>query len=452
MKTNYLLAALLVCVFSNVKAQVTTGETVTLFDHIIFYDGYAALKENPDLFPDEVLRHSNELYAVKLTEDQLVCFGEHIKMRVTIGALCDNYDRVGSVNLAMVPKGQSTYVPTQVDRIELGRFITPFMNKNREPNEVTYTFDLDYLNDILREETLLRRYDFWVEFEVFGVPYAANNEISGCHGRDDVFEGTLSFETLDTQEETENGNVLLPLFMKNKFNNYTEGATDKLGTTVLTKKFTLSSALKDAKLVLVTSNHGANMGGEEFFRRWHYVSFDDEEVLRYLPGRNSCEPFRKYNTQGNAIYGKDPRTDKEWQSFSNWCPGDVIDNRIVSFDLIREGTHTFRIEVPDAQFADKAGDIPISLFLLGKRTSNTSIDASVETPKIRISPNPVTDILNIHSADEPNEVFVYNMLGRKLFAGAGVKEVDMTSFPPNTYMVVVRLKNGTVASEKVVKK
>lgn len=271
--------------------------------------------------------------------------------------------------MALVPKGSATYTPDNVKRIELGRFITPFMNKNIMPDTVPYTYNIDNVAHLLKETSLTSAYDIWMELEVFGVPYAANTQVTGCSGRNDVFFGTLDLVT-NMPVAPESNNVLIPLSVRKNLNNYQAGATDAVGTTKRTINIDVTQALSDAILVLITSNHGGNPGGEEYYRRNHFVYFDGAEVLMYKPGRPSCEPFRKYNTQGNDIYGATPRTDAHWQSFSNWCPGDVITTRVISLGPLTAGAHTFRLEVPDAIFAQGQGDIPVSLYLQGK-TSGT---------------------------------------------------------------------------------
>ena len=70
-----------------------------------------------------------------------------------------------------------------------------------------------------------------------------------------------------------------------------------------------------------------------------------------------------YNTQGNGIYVQTPKSDAEWQSFSNWCPGDVIDTRIIPLGSQSAGAHEFVIDVPDATFVDGQGDFPFSLYV-----------------------------------------------------------------------------------------
>jgi hypothetical protein len=345
--------------------DTTTGETpdpevLSLMENIVFYDGYAAPVDEP--VPDGVIRHSNSLVAIKLSDEQLAAIQNTMMIGVVVGALCDNYDRIGSVHLALVPKGAATYVPGEVERIEVARFITPFMNMNKEPKSVPFEYIANNVVPILQDQDLLAAYDLWFELSIFGVPYAANEEIAGCEGRNDTQLGSLLVYT-DSAQAAEEFNVLLPLAIGESFNNYAEGASDAVGTTRKTVEFELEEDTANAQLVLITSNHGANAGGEEYIRREHYVYVDGALALQYKPGRETCEPFRKYNTQGNGIYGPAPMSNEEWQSFSNWCPGDVIDTRIIPLGAQSAGVHEFVIDVPDATFAAGQGDFPFSLYL-----------------------------------------------------------------------------------------
>jgi hypothetical protein len=89
-----------------------------LISDAVYYDGYAALTSEP--VPSGLIRLGNTRYARKLTDSEMDSFKAKIAMRVTIGALCDNYDRLGEVFLALVPKNQPTYTmdDTNVKRIE----------------------------------------------------------------------------------------------------------------------------------------------------------------------------------------------------------------------------------------------------------------------------------------------------------------------------------------------
>lgn len=177
MKKFLLLLAALIGL-SSAKAFAEEGRAdsipIRIYDSVVFYDGYR-LKDNPDsLLQDGTLRHYCSLYARKLTDEQLDALGKDLDMNVYVEACCDNYDRIGNINLALVEKGAEKYVPEETPRIELGRFITPFMNKNKEPKVVPYSYEVNYLSTLFRDADLRARYDLWLEFELFGVPYAAN--------------------------------------------------------------------------------------------------------------------------------------------------------------------------------------------------------------------------------------------------------------------------------------
>ncbi|MBB6498827.1 peptide-N-glycosidase F-related protein [Pedobacter cryoconitis] len=341
---------------------LTTGGTLRVFDQILFYDGYAATVSEP--VPEGVIRVNNAKYVKKLTTTQLESIGNGLQLKVTIKASCDNYDRIGYAGLALVKK-DAVYSDGDAKHLEIGRFITPFMNKNKKPDEVPYLFSVDNLAAILKDPAVNAAYDLYLELSVFGVPYAANKEIAGCAGRNDVFFGTLDLIST-TGSVTVNPAVSLePMSFNQSINNYDN--TDVAGKTVKSITVNLATAVKAAKLYLITSNHGANAGGEEYNRRDHFVYFDNTLKLTYKPGGKSCEPYRPVNTQGNGIYGSTPKTTAQWASFSNWCPGDAIPIRVISLGDLTAGSHTFKIEVPDAVFKDKQGYIPLSVYLQGEK-------------------------------------------------------------------------------------
>jgi hypothetical protein len=435
--------------FLTIGAQSVAQTSVTVFDGILFYDGYAAVVD-PALYPtpEGVIRHRNDLYARKLTEDELASFGNDLTINVTIGAACDNYDRIGNVNIVLVPKGDATYDPDDVTRIELARFITPFMNKNISPTDVPYTWTADNVARIFKDPAILEVYDIWAELQVFGVPYAAQTQVAGCAGQIDVFYGTLEFVSNNSDPVAE-GDYLLPLEFQHYLNDYQEGATDALGTTSWTINFDLPSQINDAKFYLITSNHGANAGGEEYIRRNHYVYLDGVLKLTYKPGGVSCEPYRMYNTQPNGIYGPTPRTTAQWASFSNWCPGQVIPIRTISLGDLAAGSHTFNITVPSAVFADDQGYFPISVYLQG---TDSSLGLGGVAPlQYSLSPNPTNGIVDIHASDAVQNVSVYNLLGQEVFSG-NASRVDLSDTAAGIYVAKIKFANGKSITEKIVRK
>lgn len=458
-KTKTLLAAVAMALPMALMAE-GDGQTVhTLFDHVTFYDGYRVqdFTAGVDSTPG-VLHHTTYLYAKKLTDDVLDNIGETLSLQVAVHACCDNYDRLGNINLALVPKGQTAYSTDSVQRLELGRFITPFMNKNKEPSTCPYRFNANYLSLILRDGRLRRDYDLWLEYELFGVPYAAQQQVDGCEGRSDVFQGTLSLLTSQPALPTVDTDVLVPIHIKGPewssqrgINNYDSLCTDTLGKTIKTWTFTVPENCTDGQLVFVTSNHGSNSGGEEYERRWHYVYVDGELALTYRPGRRTCEPYRLYNTQSNGIYGTSFKQPSDWQTFSNWCPGNVIDNRIIHMGAVEAGEHSFTISVPDAVFAGSQGYFPVSVFFQGVTEGTvTAISDAVTTERVA-SVTVADGQLTITPACSDNvaNVDLYDLQGRRLYHANDASPIALSVWPQQVLLVNIETADGIIETHKV---
>ncbi|MDF2933049.1 MAG: hypothetical protein K0R36_2380 [Chryseobacterium sp.] len=426
---------------------INAQTNINVFSQIVFYDGYAGNVSNP--VPANTIRLANYRYAKKLTDAELNSFQNKIQMNVTIGALCDNYDRIGGVHIALVPKNQISYTLSDplVKRIEIGRYITPFMNKNVFPTEVPYTYEVDNLYAVFSNITLRNTYDIWVELDVFGVPYAANTQVAGCSGRNDVFAGTLDFVTYNDPAVTNTFNNLLPLLDSNELNNYNN--TDQAGQTVRLVNFNLNQSTTNAKFVIVTTPHGANTNGEEYVRRQNLVSLDNAQVLTFTPGGKSCEPYRQYNTQANGIYGYNPQSAAWWTSWNNWCPGDSVPIRSFTATSLTAGSHTLKYEVPTAVFYNQDGRIVLSIYM----QSNNQLLAvnDISTVDVSVYPNPTSDFVNIRSDKKVKNIIVYSLEGRKLNEVRDSK-VDLTSYPAGSYLLDITLEGGTQFKHKVIRK
>jgi hypothetical protein len=459
MKKILLLFALSFCILS---ASTTVAQespvALQLFNEAVFYGMYDGPTTQP--VPEGLQRNSNSSYGKKLTQDQLDSFGNTLTMTVTLHALCDNYDRIGNVNLVMAPKGAPSYVYNEVQRIEVGRFITPFMNKNRQPDDVPYVFEVNNLTRIFHDTNITSVYDIWIELEVYGhqgtpgVDGAAN-EIAGCSARKDVYAGSLQFVSSTNPNLEQGPNFFKPLIYNFQLKNYDAAGTDVVGQTTKTINFTLENDVPNAKLYLITSNHGSNSGGEEYIRRFHYVKVDGTTVLTYKPGGVSCTPFLQYNTQPSCIYYDCsqnpspplPNNDAAW-SWNNWCPGDKIPTRVIDLGTLTAGNHTFNISVPDAQFAGRQGYFPLSVYMQGGTETLDTEDFGLSS--FTMSPNPATDLVEIGSADLVKEVAVYNTLGQNVWTGKSSK-VNLSGMQTGVYMVKVVFENNKTATRKLIK-
>jgi hypothetical protein len=360
-------------IFTN---SLLLAQNVTVFNDVPFYSMYHYLGEGETMPPEAYSQipsgairlhaYEQDIISRKLTATEIASIGSSVTMKITLKAACDNYDRIAGVNLVLVPKGSTTYTFNQADikRIEIGRFITPFMNKNVSPTEVPYTYQVDNISNILHDTVLSANYDFWIEFRADGYSAAANTQVAGCADRTDVFRGNLEFVTSGTA--TPSQNFLLPLSYRKDLNNY--NATDVPGQTTRLVTFTLDQPIQNAVLYLTTSNHGSNTGGEEYIRREHYVYLDNQLVHQYKPGGKTCEDYRQFNTQGNGIYGTVAKPIRNWMSWNNWCPGDAIPNREVKLGNLSAGEHTIKLNVPDAVFKDGQGYFPISMYIQNQKS------------------------------------------------------------------------------------
>jgi hypothetical protein len=455
MKKTLLLLTLTASLFGfTAKAQTT----LQVYNDAVFYSMYEGTVQNQPV-PEGAQRNSNTSYGKKLTESQIASFGNTLTLNVSAASLCDNYDRIGNINLAFVPKNAPGYVYNQVERIEIGRFITPFMIPDGTL-EVPYTYDVSNILHILRDPELSALYDFWVELEIAGYQGgpgqggAAEEYPSICAGRNDVYRGSLEFVTSGTYQAVPT--YFEKLSYKYELKNYTLDGTDVLGQTVKTITFTVDEPVYDAKFYFINSNHGSNTNGEEYVRRNHYIYLDGVQKLLYKPGGVSCVPYRPYNTQGNCIYIDcsinqwRPNTNAAW-SWNNWCPGDKVPIRVIELGDLAPGEHSFKIEVPAAQFAGGQGYFPMSVYVQGTTEDLTGIE-DFAANKFTVTPNPVNDVATINViGHDIKAVSVTNTLGQVVLTGASEK-LDLSSLQAGIYMVKVDFANNTSAVQKIIKK
>lgn len=360
MKIKLLTLLSLILLFSlNTIALEPDSIKLTMFKDVVYFDGYAQLVP---LTVKEGLIRNNTSYTRQLSNDEIAVLAKgEVKMQVDLKAACDNFDRLAYVSLLFVEKGKA--YPQIAKQIEIGRYITPFMDMNNQPNIRPYFWDVTAIGNVMRNNAI-NKYDVYIQMNIFGVPYAAQKAVKGCEGRNDVFVGNLYFNVFPTKNKLKEDYRLTAIAYYDSLNNYQH--TDTIGKTTKSYMFEMNKALKELQLFIISSNHGANRNGEEYNRRIHYIYIDDKLVFKYIPGESTCEPYRQFNTRLNGIYGKNVKTDEQWQKFSNWCPGAAIPIRVIDNLKLKKGKHKLTITVPDAKFVDKEGMFPFSAYIIGR--------------------------------------------------------------------------------------
>lgn len=59
--------------------------------------------------------------------------------------------------------------------------------------------------------------------------------------------------------------------------------------------FTVPKGAKNIRLKYIVTGHGGHSGGDEFVQKRNIISVDGKEVLNFIPWRDDCASFRRFN-------------------------------------------------------------------------------------------------------------------------------------------------------------
>lgn len=315
----------------------------------------------------------------------------NVTLKVTVASNGDRWDKSGScfvlpkesvINLMNIAEGKQAfpaidstryenmigivpgkdYVPT----IELMRFMTPFgvgyysanddsLSSKRRPvyipkweKCVTWMQDITDLYPALEKEAYVGIYiDTWT-----AEGYVASMEL-------DVKESKITCDALPKRQVKPLLNTV-----------YYIGQTypDIFSRKDVVMDFDMPKAARNVRLKYIVTGHGGHSGGDEFVEKRNIVSVDGKEVLNFIPWRDDCASFRRFNPATGvwliprvaAYIGEKGYATKEIEeplassdlSRSNWCPGsDVVPEEAEVGDL-PAGKHTFKVSIPEAQQVD----------------------------------------------------------------------------------------------------
>ncbi len=139
----------------------------------------------------------------------------------------------------------------------------------------------------------------------------------------------------------------------------------------LETEFTLPKNAKNVQLKYIVTGHGGHEGGDEFTKQENKILIDGKEILSFIPWRDDCASFRRFNPTSGVWLAKDTasyfdeklgrynekvieeRIASSDLSRSNWCPGSDIVPITVKLPNTTAGKHKLTISIPNAQAADK---------------------------------------------------------------------------------------------------
>ena len=314
-----------------------------------------------------------------------------VKLRVTLASNGDRWDKSGScfvlpkesgINLLNIARGEKTFPAVDSTRlenmigivsgtdykptVELMRFMTPFgvghyssaddsLSSRRKPvyidqwaDSVSWEQDITDLYSLLEGSAYVGIFvDTWTT-----EGYVVSMSI-------DVDESHLAYDPMQRRHVEPLINTV-----------YYEGQSypDIFARKDVSTEFEVPEGARNVRLKYIVTGHGGHSGGDEFVQKRNIVSVDGKEVLSFIPWRNDCASFRRFNP-GTGVWLKERLAayisdngyaEKKVEeplgssdlSRSNWCPGSDVMPEEVLLTGIQPGKHTFTVSIPEATAID----------------------------------------------------------------------------------------------------
>ena len=313
----------------------------------------------------------------------------NVSLTVKLASNGDRWDKSGScfvlpkesaINLLSIAKGEKQFPAVDSTKyeklvgivsgedykptIELMRFMTPFgvgfynndeIGQKRKPvyidkwaDCVTWMQDITDLYPTLEGEAYVGIYiDTWTE-----EGYLVSMDLN-------VKESKIACEAMPERK-------VMPLL--NTVYYIGQSYPDIFARRDVEVDFEMPKTAKNVRLKYIVTGHGGHSGGDEFVKRQNIISVDGQEVLNFIPWRDDCASFRRFNP-GTGVWlikrlssyiGRKGYEEKMVEeplgssdlSRSNWCPGsDVVPEEAELGDL-QAGNHTLKVSIPKAEPVD----------------------------------------------------------------------------------------------------
>lgn len=314
-----------------------------------------------------------------------------VNLKLTVASNGDRWDKSGScfvlpkesaVNLLSMARGESKfpqvdslklekmvgivagkdYLPT----VELMRFMTPFGVGHYSNNDDTLTSK--------RRPVYVPKWEDCVRWEqdiTDLYPLLEGEAYVGIYIDTWTPEGYVASMDINVKESPLACDVMPKRHVEPLMNTvYYMGQSypDIFARKDVSTEFTVPKGAKNVRLKYIVTGHGGHSGGDEFVQKRNVLSIDGKEVYSFIPWRDDCASFRRFNPATGvwlikrlaSYIGEKGYEEKEVEeplassdlSRSNWCPGsDVVPEEVVLGNL-SPGKHTFTVSIPEAQAVD----------------------------------------------------------------------------------------------------
>lgn len=314
-----------------------------------------------------------------------------VNLKLTVASNGDRWDKSGScfvlpkesaVNLLSIARGESKfpqvdslklekmvgivagkdYLPT----VELMRFMTPFGVGHYSNNDDTLTSK--------RRPVYVPKWEDCVQWEqdiTDLYPLLEGEAYVGIYIDTWTPEGYVASMDIDVKESPLACDVMPKRHVEPLMNTvYYMGQSypDIFARKDVSTEFTVPKGAKNVRLKYIVTGHGGHSGGDEFVQKRNILSIDGKEVYSFIPWRDDCASFRRFNPATGvwlikrlaSYIGEKGYEEKEVEeplassdlSRSNWCPGSDVIPEEVALGNLSPGKHTFTVSIPEAQAVD----------------------------------------------------------------------------------------------------
>lgn len=314
-----------------------------------------------------------------------------VNLKLTVASNGDRWDKSGScfvlpkesaVNLLSIARGESKfpqvdslklekmvgivagkdYLPT----VELMRFMTPFGVGHYSNNDDSLTSK--------RRPVYIPKWEDCVQWEqdiTDLYPLLEGEAYVGIYIDTWTPEGYVASMDIDVKESPLACDVMPKRHVEPLMNTvYYMGQSypDIFARKDVSTEFTVPKGAKNVRLKYIVTGHGGHSGGDEFVQKRNILSVDGKEVYSFIPWRDDCASFRRFNPATGvwlikrlaSYIGKKGYEEKEVEeplassdlSRSNWCPGSDVIPEEVALGNLSPGKHTFTVSIPEAQAVD----------------------------------------------------------------------------------------------------
>lgn len=242
--------------------------------------------------------------------------------------------------------------------VELMRFITPFgighFNSQVQVYNVAWEDSVTYKQDITSLLPALQG-DVW-----FGI-------FIGCYdkGGHNVSLQLKYFPDDIPQEPVPVSNdwVMPVIFSANIMEAASQEYSTVFETDTLTVEVDIPEGIKELTLRYISTGHGGWGNGDEFNKKMNYIFADGRLIYSYIPWRDDCGMYRKYNpASGNFPNGMSSSD----FSRSGWCPGSTSVPVDIPLNL-KPGRHKISVFIPLGKpEASSFSSWNVSAVLIGK--------------------------------------------------------------------------------------